>query len=316
VRLLRYRERVTPVLASAESSPDMRFGYISTNSATGIRPDVVARELEDRGFDSLWVPEHSHIPTSRESPYPLGGELPEGYLHMMAPFVSLSAAATATKSLIVATGVCLVLEHDLLDLACTTATLDVLSGGRLLLGVGVGWNREELANHRPDLAFTKRYAALRERVAALRTIWGTEQPAFSGTWDRFSQSWVYPKPLRGTVPIALGSAGPLGLRHAAEYADHWCPVDGMLRGDDGRPDAAGGIARFRDLVAKKGRDPRAVPISLFLFSRPTPTRLERYARLGVERLVLSAPTAELQDPATTLRHLDEITPLVEEWRAR
>lgn len=294
----------------------MRFGYISMNSASGIRPDAIARALEQRGFDSLWLPEHSHIPTSRESPYPGGGELPAGYLHMMAPFVALTAAATATTSLTLATGVCLVLEHDLLDLACTAATLDVLSGGRLLLGVGVGWNREELANHRPDLPFGKRYAAMRERVAALRAIWGQDEPAFSGVWDRFTASWVYPKPPRGAVPIALGNSGPLGMRHAAEYADHWCPIDTMLVGADGRPDAAGGIARFRNLVAEMGRDPASVPISLFLFTRPTPARLERYAALGVERLVLSAPNAELEDASVTLRRLDELAPVVEQWRER
>jgi probable F420-dependent oxidoreductase len=294
----------------------MRFGYISMNSATGIRPDVIARGLEERGFDSLWVPEHSHIPTSRESPYPAGGKLPEGYLHMMAPFVSLAAAATVTSTLTVATGVCLLLEHDLLDLACTAATLDVLSGGRLLLGVGVGWNREELANHRPDVPFEKRYAAMRERVAALRAIWSDEQPAFSGRWDRFSPSWIYPKPPRGAVPIALGNSGPLGIRHAAEYADQWCPIDTMLIGYDGRPDVVGSVGRFRNLVAEKGRDPKTVPISLFMFSRPTPARLERYAPLGLERIVLSAPTAELQDPSTTLRHLDELAPIVAEWRNR
>jgi probable F420-dependent oxidoreductase len=294
----------------------MRFGYISMNSAMGIRPDVIARGLEERGFDSLWLPEHSHIPTSRESPYPAGGELPEGYRHMMAPFVSLAAAATATRSLTLASGVCLLLEHDLLDLACTAATLDVLSGGRLLLGVGVGWNREELANHRPDVPFDKRYAAMRERVAALRTIWTKDEPAYSGKWDRFTRSWVYPKPVRGTVPIALGNSGPLGIRHAAEYADHWCPIDTMLVGRDGRPDVVGSVARFRDLVAEKGRDPKSVPISLFMFSRPTPVRLERYAPLGLERIVLSAPTAEMLDQPTTLRHLDELAPVVAEWRAR
>ena len=294
----------------------MRFGYISMNSASGIRPDVIARALEERGFDSLWLPEHSHIPTSRDSPYPAGGELPAGYLHMMAPFVSLTAAAMVTNHLTLATGVCLLLEHDLLDLACTAATLDVLSGGRLLLGVGVGWNREELANHRPDLPFGKRYGAMRERVAALRKIWGEDEPAFSGTWDHFSASWVYPKPLRGRVPIALGNSGPLGIRHAAEYADQWCPIDTMLAGHDGRPDVVGGVGRFRALVAEMGRDPDRVPISLFMFSRPTPARLERYAPLGLERLVLSAPNAELRDESSTLRHLDELAPIVAEWRGR
>jgi probable F420-dependent oxidoreductase len=294
----------------------MRFGYISMNSAGGIRPDVIGRALEERGFDSLWLPEHSHIPTSRESAYPGGGELPEAYRHMMAPFVSLTAAAMATSRLKLATGVCLILEHDLLDLACTVATLDVLSGGRLLLGVGVGWNREELANHRPELPFAKRYAAMRERVAALRRIWSEDEPAFSGSWDRFSASWVYPKPVAGRVPVALGNSGPLGIRHAAEYADEWCPIDTMLIGPDGKPDVVGSVGRFRALVADLGRDPARVPISLFMFCRPTPARLERYAALGLERIVLSAPDAELRDQSTTVRHLDELAPIVSEWQPR
>lgn len=292
----------------------MRFGYISMNSASGIRPDAIARALEERGFDSLWLPEHSHIPTSRESPYPAGGKLPEGYLHMMAPFVSLTAAAMVTSHLTLATGVCLVLEHDLLDLACTAATLDVLSKGRLLLGVGVGWNREELANHRPEIPFGRRYAAMRERVAALRRIWSEEEPAFSGSWDSFSASWVYPKPVAGRVPVALGHSGPLGIRHAAEYADEWCPIDTMLAGHDGRPDVVGAVDRFRALVAEMGRAPDQVPISLFMFHRPTPARLERYAPLGLARIVLSPPGGELRDESTTLRHLDELAPIVAQWQ--
>ena len=155
----------------------MKFGYLSLNDADGVRPDRLARELEDRGFDSVWMPEHSHIPVSRATPYPGGGDLPDGYWHMMDPFVSLTAAAMATTSLTLATGICLVLEHDLLDLACTVATLDVLSGGRVLLGIGVGWNAEELANHRPDLPFRQRYSAMRERVDALRSIWTEEAPS-------------------------------------------------------------------------------------------------------------------------------------------
>src|SRR5690606_16271266 len=150
-------------------------------------------------------------------------------------------------------------EHDLLDLACTTATLDVLCGGRLLLGVGVGWNKEELANHRPDLPFSKRYSAMAERVAALRTAWSEETPSFEGTYDRFSESWVYPKPARGTVPIAFGNAGPVGIKHAAQLADEWCPIDAQLMNTGGKPDPAGGIELFRNLAAEAGRDPESIP---------------------------------------------------------
>jgi alkanesulfonate monooxygenase SsuD/methylene tetrahydromethanopterin reductase-like flavin-dependent oxidoreductase (luciferase family) len=180
----------------------------------------------------------------------------------------------------------------------------------------VGWNAEELANHRPDVPFRQRYMALRERVAALRTIWDNDEAEFDGRWDRFERSWVYPKPTRRRVPIAFGNSGPLGMRHAAEYADHWCPINTSLLGPNGRPDVEGAVARFRDLVAANGRDPADVPISLLMFTRPTPERLERYGALGLERIVLASTNAELQPEAETLRHLDSLTPIVQDWRER
>lgn len=282
----------------------MDFGYLSLNHAGGVRPDVLARELEDRGFDSVWMPEHSHIPTSRETPYPGGGELPDGYWHMMDPFVSLTAAASATRNLRLCTGICLVLEHDLLDLACSVATLDVMSGGRVTLGVGVGWNVEELANHRPDVPFRQRYQAMRERVQALRTIWTDDEPEFSGTWDRFTRSWVYPKPVQRPLPIALGNAGPVGIRHAATYADEWCPIDASLLNTGGRPDVDGGIALFRQLAAEAGRDPDVIPITIFTWNTPKPARLEHYAELGVQRVVLPPASMSTAGPDGTLDYLD------------
>jgi probable F420-dependent oxidoreductase len=291
----------------------MRFGYLTINSVDGIRPDVLARELEQRGFDSIWVPEHSHIPSARESAYPGRGDLPDGYWHMMDPFIALTAAAGATTTLTLATGICLVLEHDLLDLACETATLDVLAGGRLLLGIGVGWNREELANHRPDVPFAKRYSAMEDRVAALRAAWSQEEASYSGTYDRFSPSWVYPKPPRGTVPIALGNAGPVGIRHAANYADHWCPIDAQLGNTGGKPDPAAGIELFRNLAAEAGRDPDSIPISLFAWTKPPQARIEAYAALGVERLVLAPHTMMRHDESATLARLDDLADVVGQY---
>jgi alkanesulfonate monooxygenase SsuD/methylene tetrahydromethanopterin reductase-like flavin-dependent oxidoreductase (luciferase family) len=168
----------------------------------------------------------------------------------------------------------------------------------------------------PDLAFSQRYSALRERVSALRAAWGDEEASFEGRWDRFSPSWVYPKPGGGRVPIALGNSGPLGLRHAAEYADHWCPINTMLLGADGRPDVEGGITRFRALAAEAGRDPATIGISLLMFTRPTEARLERYATLGLDRVVLTSTSASIEPAADTLRLLDQLTPLVEAWRSR
>lgn len=291
----------------------MQFGMLSLNHVGGIRPDAIARELEARGFDSLWVPEHSHIPVSRESAYPGGGDLPDGYWNMMDPFVSLMAAASATESLQLCTGICLVLEHDLLDLACTVATLDALSGGRVLLGIGVGWNEEELVNHRPDMPFRRRYTAMRERVEGLRRAWSDEEAAYEGQWDRFTPSWVYPKPAQGTVPIALGNAGPLGIRHAAEYADEWCPIDASLLNSDGRPDVAGGIELFRNLAAEAGRDAESIPISLFSWAPPKPARFEQYRELGVQRIVLPPPSMHTTGPDRSLEYLDEAMPVIEEF---
>jgi probable F420-dependent oxidoreductase len=231
---------------------------------------------------------------------------------MMDPFVSLTAAAMATTSLTLATGICLVLEHDLLDLACTVATLDVLSGGRVLLGIGVGWNAEELANHRPDVPFAQRYSAMRERVEALRSVWTEDAPSHDGRFEHFSASWVYPKPVRGAVPIALGNAGRVGIRHAAEYADHWCPIDAQLLNDSGRPDVPGGIALFRELASEAGRDAHAIPISVFSFGRPNRERLDSYAALGVERIVFPPPTMMRHDDKATLEWLDRVAPLVNE----
>ena len=159
----------------------------------------------------MWVPEHAHIPTSRQTPHPSAATLPEGYLHMMNPFVSLAAAAAVTERLMLGTAVSLILQHDVVDLATETASLDVISGGRLLLGVGVGWNVEELADHRPELPFRQ---ALRRHA---RNGWPrcgpcgrTARPASDGKWDKVSPSWVFPKPVHGTVPIVLGNWGPIG----------------------------------------------------------------------------------------------------------
>jgi probable F420-dependent oxidoreductase len=293
----------------------MRFGYLSLNNIDGVRPDVIARELEDRGFDSVWMPEHSHIPSSRATAYPGGGDLPDGYWHMMGPFVSLQAAASATTNLTLATGISLVLEHDLLDLACTVATLDALSGGRVLLGIGVGWNAEELANHRPDVPFKLRYSAMRERVDALRRIWTEEEPSYDGRFERFSASWVYPKPVQQPVPIALGNAGKVGIRHAAEYADEWCPIDAQLMNYDGKPDVPGGVRLFRQLAADAGRDPDTIPISIFAFGKPNRSRLDGYAALGISRIVIPPPRMSRHHTDATMKWLDEWAPVIDDMKS-
>lgn len=285
----------------------MKFGYLTGNHHGGIDPGDLAHELEQRGYSSVWYPEHTHIPTSRKSPYPNGGTLPPAYFHMMDPFVSIGVAAARTKTITLATGVCLLLQHDLVDLAQTVATADALSDGRVLLGIGVGWNEEELADHRPDLPFRRRYGAMEERVEAMRAIWANETVSYHGKWERLSESWVYPKPIDGTVPIALGNAGPLGISHAARYADEWCPIDVGVMNVDGKPDVVGGIERFRRLATEAGRaDANSIPISLFTWGRPRPERLERYAEAGVTQFVFMPVSFELPSADETLRQLDEL----------
>ncbi len=289
----------------------MKFGYLTGNHAGGILPGHLARELEARSFDSVWFPEHSHIPVERRSPYPNGGQLPETYFHMMDPWVSITAAASETTTLTLGTGICLILEHDLLDLACTVATADVLSQGRVVMGIGVGWNEEELENHRPDLPFRKRYSAMRERVEALRVAWREDEASFQGTWDSYSPSWVFPKPVAGTVPIALGNAGPLGIQHAAEYADEWAPIDVGVMNVDGKPDVLGGIKRFRSLADEAGRDGSSIPISLYIWGFPRQQRLEDYAEAGVTQFVFTPVNFDSPPADDTLRYLDELTPVLE-----
>jgi probable F420-dependent oxidoreductase len=289
----------------------MDFGYLTGNHAEGILPGELARELEQRGYASIWLPEHSHIPTERRSDYPNGGHLPGTYLHMLDPMVSVVAAAATTTTLKLATGICLVLEHDLLDLACTVASADVLSQGRVVLGIGVGWNEEELENHRPDLPFRSRYSAMRERVAALRTAWSDDKASFDGRWDSFTESWVYPKPPGGSVPIALGNAGPLGIQHAAEYADEWCPIDVGVQNAEGKPDVVGGIERFRRLATEADRDADSIPISLFMWGRPRMDRLEAYAAAGVTQFVFTPVHFDLPTADETLTYLDELAPTLD-----
>ena len=276
----------------------MKVGFFAMNTDFAIRPAVIAVELEQRGFSSMWVGEHSHIPASRRSPYPGGGELPKGYWHLLDPFVSLAQAAAVTTELRLGTGVCLVLEHDVLALAKAVATLDHLSDGRVDFGVGVGWNAEELANH-TVIPFPQRYRALREHVAALRTLWADEEAAFDGTWVSFEPSWCEPKPAqRPGPPVHFGAAGPLGIAHTAEWADGWCPINTAWR------DPGAALERFRGAVREAGRDADSVPITLFVMGRPELDELRRYRDLGVAEVVLGTAGSIGMDLDRTLPHLD------------
>jgi len=278
------------------------------NNPDELAPDVLARELEARGYDSLWVGEHSHIPVSRRTPYPAGGKMPDQYKQMMDPFLALLLAATASHGLLLGTGVALPLEHDLLDLAKTVSTLDRLSGGRLLFGVGVGWNEEELANHRP-VPWAQRYRALGECVAALRSLWCDDESEFHGEFYDFDPVWSFPKPLQHPhPPVLCGTGGKVGTREAVAWADGWMPMDIALG------NVAKKVTRFREAAADAGRDPTALPITMVTFGDPVLTTLAGYRDIGVERVVVGSGRTGWDDPATTLPCLDTYAAMIPELR--
>lgn len=272
----------------------MKFGFQCMNTPDDLAPDVLAKTLEERGFDSLWVGEHSHIPASRDTPYPTGGPLPPKYFEMMDPFVSLALAASATKTLLLGTGVTLPLEHHVLELAKAVASLDHFSGGRVAFGVGVGWNVEELANY-SSVPWPQRYRAVAERVAALKVLWTDIEPQFHGEFVDFEPVHSNPKPTR-IPPIFCGMAGRLGTRHTIEYADAWMPLDTAL-GNVGKK-----IKLFREATEAAGRAP--IPISMVVMGDPSFELLRSYADLGVERLIIGLEAWGWLDSSNTLKFID------------
>lgn len=284
----------------------MRLGFTTMNTPEDVRADRLARELEDRGFDSLWIGEHSHIPASRATPYPAGGDLPEQYLRMMDPLISLTMAAMATTDLLVCTGVTLPLEHDVFALAKAIATLDVVSNGRVRFGVGVGWNEEELANHRP-IPWGWRYRALAECVGALRTLWADDDSEFHGDFYNFDPVWSFPKPVqRPSPPVVYGTAGKLGTYQAVELADEWAPMDIALGNVPRR------VAKFREAVAAAGRDD--VAVTIITYGDPTIETLAAYRDLGVTRVVVGAARHGWDDPATAMPFMERYARYIDELR--
>ena len=276
----------------------MQYGLTIFPTDYAIRPDEIARAAEERGFESLFFPEHTHIPASRKTPYPAGGELPKEYSHTHDPFVALAAAAAVTKKLRIATGVCLVIERDPITLAKEVASLDVLSNGRLLFGIGGGWNVEEMGNH--GTAFRTRWKLLRERVEAMKAIWRDDAAAYSGELVRFDPIWSWPKPVQKPhPPILLGGHGPKALERVATYCDAWMPLAPFAG------DVAASLATLRELAAKKGRDPKSLSVSIF-WAPADEDMVEGYRKAGVERVIFALPPA---DRDTVLPILDRYAKL-------
>ena len=284
----------------------MDIGVFSFNTSWCMRPDELARALEERGFESVWFGEHSHIPVDRRTPYPAGGELPKHYWHMMDPFVSLTAAACATTKLKLATGVCLVIERDPIMLAKEIATLDHLSGGRFLFGIGAGWNAEEMENHGTD--FKTRFKLMRQRVQAMKTIWQEEEPSFHSEFVNFDPIWSYPKPARKPhPPVILGSATEQSRQRVVDYCDGWAPLD-LLVGDI--PTAIADIHRRAELAK---RDPASIELSMWSWETPDQKKLDQFRDWGITSTVLFAPVAGRDE---VLRFLDDKAALVAHGQQR
>jgi probable F420-dependent oxidoreductase len=260
--------------------------------------------VEERGFESLWVSEHSHIPVSRETPWPGGGELPKMYYDTLDPFVALTAAAATTRTLRLGTGICLVVQRDPIHTAKEVASLDQISGGRFLFGVGGGWNVEEMANH--GTAFAGRFGLLRERVEAMKAIWSGKEAEYHGKHVDFGPIYMWPKPVQKPhPPIHVGGAFPGGARRALRYGDGWLPIAG-------RDDLEEQIAGLGRLGAEVGRDPSTLEVSPFGVQGKEKV-VERYVAAGVHRIVFGLPPA---DADVLLPMLDALRDVVERVGAR
>jgi probable F420-dependent oxidoreductase len=261
----------------------MEFGVLMFATDYAIRVDDLARAAEERGFESLWLPEHTHIPVSRRSPWPGGPTLPKEYWHTHDLFVALATAAAVTTRLKVASGICLLVERDPIITAKEVASLDVLSGGRVVFGIGGGWNAEEMADHGTD--FRTRWRVLRERVLAMKRIWTEDEPSFEGEFLRFPPMWSWPKPVqRPHPPILLGGHGRRALQRVVDYCDGWLPI-GARAGD-----LREGIAELHRLAHDKGRDPASISVSVY----GAPMDAETLAQLkdaGVQRAIFALPSA-------------------------
>jgi probable F420-dependent oxidoreductase len=272
----------------------MKFGVAIFPTEYAIPMTELAPAAESLGFESLWVAEHSHIPASRESAWPGGADLPKQYWHTLDPFVALTAAALASKTLLVATGICLVVQRDPIHTAKQVASVDHISNGRFLFGVGAGWNREEMAGHGTE--FGSRFKLMRERVEAMKAIWTQDEAEYHGEMVDFGPMWCWPKPIQKPhPPILLGGSGPNVLKRVVAYADGWMPN----RGDD-----LVRIPELRELARAAGRG----HISVSVYPTAEPAAIERAAEAGVERCIYYVPPdsrdqglARLEELATLIR---------------
>jgi probable F420-dependent oxidoreductase len=272
----------------------MQFGASMFFTDYAMTPAALAVALEERGFESVWAPEHSHIPLSRKTPAPGGGDLGKQYYDVMDPFVTLTAAAAATRALKVGTGVCLVNQRDPIQTAKLVASIDQVSDGRFLFGIGVGWNQDEMENH--GTVFATRAKLVRERVEAMKEIWTKSKAEYHGEFVNFDPMMTWPKPVQKPYPpVIVGGAYPQAARRAVRYGDGWIPLAG-------RGDILTAMAKFREMLKEAGREEASCPITLFGCAEDG-DRLKRYRGLGVVRACVSLPSA----------NADTVLPILDRW---
>jgi probable F420-dependent oxidoreductase len=273
----------------------VKLGVAFFSADYAVDPANLARMVEERGFESLHLPEHTHIPASRKTPYPPGGELPKEYSHTYDPFVALTAAAAATEKLLLATGICLVIERDPIVTAKEVASLDRLSGGRFLFGVGAGWNREEMENHGTDPK--QRFSIMRERVEAMKAIWTEDEASYHGKHVDFDPIWSWPKPVQKPhPPVLVGGNGDKVLERVVAFGDEWMPnrASGL----------AERVAELGRLAEEAGRDP--IPVTLS-GANPDPARMEKAEEIGIHRCTFYV---EPGDAGAVERSLDDLVSIL------
>jgi probable F420-dependent oxidoreductase len=275
----------------------MLFGASMFFTDYSMHPGELARALEERGFESVWAPEHSHIPVSRQSAFPQGGALPKQYYDVMDPFVSLTYAAAVTETIKIGTGVCLVPQRDVIQTAKLVASIDQVSAGRFLFGVGGGWNADEMADHGTE--FKMRFKLMRERLEAMREIWTKSKPEYHGEMVDFPPMMTWPKPAQKPYPpIIVGGMFPHGARRAIRYGDGWIPHSRRPQYED----VTDFLPEFRKMAAEAGRELKACPVTVWGI-QPDIDRVRRYEDQDVARGVVQLAA----EPA------DKILPLLDRW---
>jgi len=275
----------------------MKYGAMMFSTDYSIRPDDLAKMLEERGFESMWVPEHTHIPANRQSAWPGGGDLPKDYWHTYDPFVALTAAAAVTNTIKLGTGICLMIERDPITTAKEIASLDLISNGRFIFGIGGGWNSEEMEDHGTD--FRTRWRVLRENILAMKQIWTADEAEFHGEYVNFDKMWAYPKPLQKPhPPILMGGDGPTTFDRVVEYCDGWMPIGSR---NSGGPSLSEKIVLLKRQASEAGRDPESLDITSFGV-RPDPELVTRLEESGVNRIIFTLPSEERA----------QVTPLIDE----